>query len=121
MDSTAELWLQRLKQLEKDIKDKRNDLDFQKFCIRCVNFFRRYKQHWQQQLILKSTLKSIEPYEELYAEGVKGVLDKTITAATGVSILEDVMRILVNVLIIDNLGSRILRKLGELGYNSQRI
>ena len=31
------------------------------------------------------------------------------------------MRTLVNVLIIDNLGSKIPRKLGELGYNSQRI
>ena len=120
MDSKADLCFQRLKQLEKDIKDKRNDLDFQKFCIRCVNFFRRNEQHWQQQLVLQSILKSIEPYEDLYAEGLKGVLDKAIKAATGVIILEDVMRTLVNVLIIDNLGSQIPRKLGELGYNSQR-
>ena len=121
MDPEAELWLQRLKQLEKDIQTQRNDLEFQKFCYRCVNFFRRNEQHWQQQLVLKSILKRIEPFEDLYIEGLRGALDKAISAATGVSLLEDVMRTLVNVLIIDNLGSKLLRKLGGLGYNSQRI
>ena len=38
MDPEAELWLQRLKHLGKDIQNKRNDLDFQKFCFRCVIF-----------------------------------------------------------------------------------
>ncbi len=52
---------------------------------------------------------------------MRGALDKAITAATGVSILEDVMRTLVNVLIIDNLGTMLPNKLGGLGYNSQRI
>lgn len=121
MDPEAELWLQRLKQLEKDIQTQRNDLEFQKFCYRCVNFFRRNEQHWQQQLVLKSILKRIEPFEDLYIEGLRGALDKAISAATGVSLLEDVMRTLVNVLIIDNLGSKLPRKLGGLGYNSQRI
>ena len=110
-----------LKQLEKNIQTQRNDLEFQKFCYRCVNFFRRNEQHWQQQLVLQSILKRIEPYEDLYTEGLRGALDKAITAATGVSILEDVMRTLVNVLIIDNLGSKLSSKLGGLGYNSQRI
>ena len=59
--------------------------------------------------------------EDLYTEGLRGALDKAITAATGVSILEDVMRILVNVLIIDNPGSKLSSKLGGLGYNGQRI
>ncbi len=121
MDPEAELWLQRLKQLEKDIQTQRNDLEFQKFCYRCVNFFRRNEQHWQQQLVLKSILKRIEPFEDLYIEGLRGALDKAISAATGVSLLEDVMRTLVNVLIIDNLGSKLPRKLGGVGYNSQRI
>ena len=121
MDPEAELWLQRLKQLEKDIHNKRNDLDFQKFCFRCVNFFRRNEQHWQQQLVLQSILKRVEPFGDLYIEGLRGALDKAITAATGVSILEDVMRTLLNVLIIDNLGSKLPSKLGGLGYNSQRI
>ena len=121
MDSEAELWLQRLKQLEKDIQTQRNDLEFQKFCYRCVNFFRRNEQHWQQQLVLQSILKRVEPFEDLYIEGLRGALDKAISAATGVSLLEDVMRTLVNVLIIDNLGSKLPSKLGGLGYNSQRI
>ena len=121
MDSKADLCFQRLKQLEKDIKDKRNDLDFQKFCNRCVNFFRRNEQHWQQQLVLQSTLKRVEPFEDLYIEGLRGALDTAITAATGVSILEDVMRTLVNVLIINNLGCKLPSKLGRLGYNSQSI
>ena len=121
MDPEAELWLQRLKQLEKDIQTQRNDLEFQKFCYRCVNFFRRNEQHWQQQLVLQSILKRVEPFEDLYIEGLRGALDKAISAATGVSLLEDVMRTLVNVLIIDNLGSKLPRKLGSLGYNSQRI
>jgi len=121
MDPEAELWLQRLKQLEKDIQTQRNDLEFQKFCYRCVNFFRRNEQHWQQQLVLQSILKRVEPFEDLYIEGLRGALDKAISAATGVSLLEDVMRTLVNVLIIDNLGSKLPRKLGGLGYNSQRI
>ena len=38
MDLEAELWLQRLKQLEEDIQAQRNDLEFQKFCYRCVIF-----------------------------------------------------------------------------------
>ncbi len=121
MDPEAELWLQRLKQLEKNIQTQRNDLEFQKFCYRCVNFFRRNEQHWQQQLVLQSILKRVEPFEDLYIEGLRGALDKAISAATGVSLLEDVMRTLVNVLIIDNLGSKLPRKLGSLGYNSQRI
>ena len=121
MDPEAELWLQRLKQLEKDIQTQRNDLEFQKFCYRCVNFFRRNEQHWQQQLVLQSILKRIEPFEDLYIEGLRGALDKAISAATGVSLLEDLMRTLVNVLIIDNLGSKLPRKLGGLGFNSQRI
>ena len=66
MDPEAELWLQRLKHLGKDIQNKRNDLDFQKFCCRCVNFFRRNEQHWQQQLVLQSILKRVEPFEDLY-------------------------------------------------------
>ena len=121
MDPEAELWLQRLKQLEKDIQTQRNDLDFQKFCYRCVNFFRRNEQHWQQQLVLQSILKRIEPFEDLYIEGLRGALDKAISAATGVSLLEDLMRTLLDVLIIDNLGSKLPRKLGGLGFNSQRI
>ncbi|MBT6728586.1 MAG: hypothetical protein HOA75_17850 [Deltaproteobacteria bacterium] len=121
MDSEAELWLQRLKQLEKDIQTQRNDLEFQKFCYQCVNYFRRNEQHWQQQLVLQSILKRVEPFEDLYIEGLRGALDKAITAATGVSLLENVIRTLVNVLIIDNLGSKLPRKLGELGYNSRRI
>ena len=117
----AELWLHRLKQLEKDIKNKRNDLEFQKFCFRCVNFFRRNEQHWQQQLVLQSILKRIEPYEDLYTEEQRGALDKAIKVATGVSTLEDVMRTLVNVLIIDNLGSTLPNNLGRIGFNSQLI
>ena len=88
MDPEAELWLQSLKQLEKDIQNKQNDLDFQEFCFRCVNFFRRNEQHWQQKLVLQSILKRIEPYEDLYTEGLRGALDKAIKAATGVSTLE---------------------------------
>ena len=38
MDPEAELWLQRLKHLGKDIQKKLNDLDFQKLCFQCVNF-----------------------------------------------------------------------------------
>ena len=79
----AELWLHRLKQLEKDIQNKRNDLDFQKFCFRCVNFFRRNEQHWQQQLVSQSILKKIEPYEDLYTEGLRGALDKAINGQRG--------------------------------------
>ena len=75
----------------------------------------------QQQLVLQSILKMIEPYEDLYTEGLRGALDKAIKAATGVSTLEDVMRTLVNVLIIDNLRSTLPNKLGGLGYNGQRI
>ena len=33
MDPEAELWLQRLKQLEKDIQNKRNDLGFRNFAF----------------------------------------------------------------------------------------
>ena len=113
--------LHRLKQLEKDIQNKRNDLDFQKFCFRCVSLFRRNEQHWQQQLVLQSILKRIEPYEDLYTEGQRGALDKATKVATGVSTLEDVIRTLVNVLIIDNLGSTLPNNLGRIGFNSQLI
>ena len=57
----------------------------------------------------------------MYIEELRGALDKAIAAATGVSLLEDVVRKLVNLLIIDNLGSKLPSKLGGLGYNSQRI
>ena len=60
MNPEAELCLHRLKQLIKDIQNKRNDLYFQKFCFRCINFFRRNEQHWQKQLVLQSILKRVE-------------------------------------------------------------
>ena len=60
MDPEAELCLHRLKQLKKDIQNKRNDLYFQKFCFRCINFFRRNEQHLQKQLVLQSILKRVE-------------------------------------------------------------
>ena len=83
MNFETELWLHRLKQLEKDIQNKRNDLDFQKFCFRCVSLFRRNEQHWQQQLVLQSILKRIEPYEDLCTEGLRGALDKAINGQRG--------------------------------------
>ena len=121
MNPEAEIWLQRLKQLEKNIQNQRVDLDFQKFCYRSIKYFRKSEQNWQQQLVLNSILKRVEPLEDLYIKGLKGALDKAIIAATGIHHLEDVMRTLVNVLIVDNLGSRLPRRLEDLGYNSQRI
>ncbi len=41
MNPEAEIWLQRLKQLEKNIQNQRNDLDFQKFCYRSLKYFRK--------------------------------------------------------------------------------
>ena len=41
MNPEAKIWLQRLKQLEKNMQNQRNDLDFQKFCYRSIKYFRK--------------------------------------------------------------------------------
>jgi len=45
MDPEAEIWLQRLKQLLKNIQNQRNDLDFQKFCYQQTKYFRKSEQN----------------------------------------------------------------------------
>jgi hypothetical protein len=88
MDPEAELWLQHLKQLEKNIQNQRNDLEFQKFCYRCVISFRSSEHYWQQKSFLQSILKRVEPLEDLYNEGPREALDKAIITATGISLLK---------------------------------
>ena len=121
MDPEAEIWLQRLKQLLKNIQNQRNDLDFQKFCYQQTKYFRKSEQNWQQQLVLNSILKRVESLEDLYNEGLKEALDKAIVAAVGIHHLEDVMQTLVNVLTVDNLSSKLQSRLRYLGYTRQRI
>ena len=121
MDPEAEIWLQRLKQLLKNIQNQRNDLDFQKFCYQYTKYFRKSEQNWQQQLFLNSILKRVEPLEDLYNEGLKEALDKAIVTAVGIHHLEDVMQTLVNVLTVDNLSSKLQSRLRYLGYTRQRI
>jgi hypothetical protein len=65
----AELWFQSLMQLEHQILNRRNDPEFQKFCCRCVNFFRN-DQHWLQELFLQSVLKQVEPFKNLCLKGL---------------------------------------------------
>lgn len=121
LDERAELWLRRLKFLEARLAERRNDQEFLKFVNRSIHYFRRAEQHWSQQQVLRSIVPKIEPLRETYAAGVQTALDQTILKATGVSVLEDVMRTLVKVVVIDNLGSSLSDQLASYGYSSNRI
>lgn len=121
LPAQQQVWLRRLKRLHKQLLERKPDSDFLKFCGSSVGYFRKAEKHWQQNQVLQSLAPKVEPFEGLYFDALGQALDEAILRATGITTMEEVVRTLVKVLVIDGMGGLVPENLQARGYRSPRI